>query len=50
MYIDCDSDYFPVKFLEGVSAKYPHSPRVIRNGDDVRVGAAGRHLDQEPSP
>jgi hypothetical protein len=36
MYIDCDSHYFPVKFLEGVSAKYPHSPRVIRNGDDVR--------------
>jgi hypothetical protein len=36
MYIDCDSHYFPVKFLEGVSAKYPHSPRVISNGDDVR--------------
>ena len=36
MYIDCDSHYFPVKFLEGVSAKYSHSPRVIRNGDDVR--------------
>jgi predicted TIM-barrel fold metal-dependent hydrolase len=36
MYIDCDSDYFPVKFLERVSAKYSHSPRVIRNGDDVR--------------
>ena len=36
MYIDCDSHYFPVKFLEGVSAKYPHSPRVVRNGDDVR--------------
>lgn len=36
MYIDCDSHYFPVKFLEGVSAKYPHSPRVVKNGDDVR--------------
>ena len=36
MYIDCDSDYFPVNFLERVSAKYSHSPRVIRNGDDVR--------------
>src|SRR6185503_4372491 len=36
MYIDCDSHYFPVKFLEGVSAKYSHSPRVVRNGDDVR--------------
>ena len=36
MYIDCDSHYFPVKFLEGVSAKYPNSPRVTRNGDDVR--------------
>jgi hypothetical protein len=36
MYIDCDSHYFPVKFLEGVSAKYARSPRVVRNGDDVR--------------
>ncbi len=36
MYIDCDSHYFPVKFLEEVSARYPHSPRVVRNGDDVR--------------
>ena len=36
MYIDCDSHYFPVKFLEEVSAKYRHSPRVVRNGDDVR--------------
>ena len=36
MYIDCDSHYFPVKFLEGVSAKYAHSPRVVKNGDDVR--------------
>ena len=36
MYIDCDSHIFPVKFLEGVSAKYPHSPRVVKNGDDVR--------------
>lgn len=36
MYIDCDSHYFPVSFLEGVSAKFPHSPRVVRIGDDVR--------------
>jgi hypothetical protein len=36
MYIDCDSHYFPVKFLEGVSAKYARSPRVVKNGDDVR--------------
>ena len=36
MYIDCDSHYFPVKFLEPVSAKYRHSPRVVRKGDDVR--------------
>jgi hypothetical protein len=36
MYIDCDSHYFPVKFLEGVCAKFPNSPRVVRNGDDVR--------------
>ena len=36
MYIDCDSHYFPVKFLEGVSAKYPHSPRVVKNGDEVK--------------
>jgi hypothetical protein len=50
MYIDCDSDYFPVKFLEGVSAKYSHSPRVIRNGDDVRSVLPGRYADQEPSP
>jgi hypothetical protein len=50
MYIDCDSDYFPVKFLERVSAKYSHSPRVIRNGDDVRSVLPGRYADQEPSP
>jgi hypothetical protein len=29
MYTDCDSHYFPVKFLEPVSAKYRHSPRVV---------------------
>jgi hypothetical protein len=34
--IDCDSHCFPVKFLEPVSAKYPHSPRVVRQGDNVR--------------
>lgn len=47
MYIDCDSHYFPVKFLEGVSAKYPHSPRVISNGDDVRSVLPDGTLIQE---
>jgi len=36
MYIDCDTHYFPVTFLEGVSAKYLHSPKVVRNGDEVK--------------
>ena len=36
MYIDCDTHYFPVKFLEGISDQYPDSPRVVRNGDEVK--------------
>ena len=36
MYIDCDTHYFPVKFLEGISDQYPESPRVVRNGDEVK--------------
>ena len=36
MYIDCDTHYFPVKFLEGISDQYPDSPRVVRKGDEVK--------------
>ena len=36
MYIDCDTHYFPVKFLEGISDQYPESPRVVRKGDEVK--------------
>ncbi len=35
MYIDCDSHYFPVGFLEGIADKYPHSPRVVSKGGAV---------------
>ena len=50
MYIDCDTHYFPVKFLEGISDQYPESPRVVRNGDEVKSVLPDGTPHQEPGP
>lgn len=50
MYIDCDTHYFPVRFLEGIGERYPESPRVVRDGDEVKSVLPDGTLIKDQAP